>query len=364
MKLSHSKLQCIINNPAEYYLSAVEGIQLKEEKAAFAIGSAVHWSIEHDTDDLLEYFGKSSIDELTQQEIMAIAMAHGFKVHKDKIMSKVLEGCTIEEENHELFLTSNLPSIPYDHHEFVGILDLLCKTDKGWILMDYKTSSQTPDWKCYIDQIYRYIFQLKTNFPDIPIYRLGIINIKKSSLYKRKDDTNQSFLDRYKQMYETDFDKLFDYHEFKDCEIDLNDYDKYIRNLKYMSDIAASIVANKSWFINFNNVEGKYGKSDYYPIFFRQVDAYKLYKIRDKVYMKDQWFEERGCCDLDMKVLFEDNVLNHFYKFEQEYEKDREHYLDNIKQNYIVDDRLLKIYENTLQQKLKESSEEIKDDPF
>ena len=80
--------------------------------------------------------------------------------------------------------------------------------------------------------------------------------------------------------------------------------------------------------------------------------------------MKDQWFEERGCCDLDMKVLFEDNVLNHFYKFEQEYEKDREHYLDNIKQNYIVDDRLLKIYENTLQQKLKESSEEVKDDPF
>lgn len=129
---------------------------------------------------------------------MATAMAHGFKVHKNKIMSKVLEGCTIEEENHELFLTSNLPSIPYDHHEFVGILDLLCKTDKGWILMDYKTSSQTPDWKCYIDQIYRYIFQLKTNFPDIPIYRLGIINIKKSSLYKRKDDTNQSFLDRYK----------------------------------------------------------------------------------------------------------------------------------------------------------------------
>ena len=43
---------------------------------------------------------------------------------------------------------------------------------------------------------------------------------------------------------------------------------------------------------------------------------------------------------------------------------ERKHYLDNIKQNYIVDDRLLKIYENTLQQKLKESSEEIKDDPF
>ena len=56
--------------------------------------------------------------------------------------------------------------------------------------------------------------------------------------------------------------------------------------------------------------------------------------------------------------------MNHFYKFEQEYEKDNMHYLDNIKQKYVVDDRLLKIYEDTLQQKLKESSEEVKDDPF
>ncbi len=366
MKLSHSKLQNIINNPAEYYLSAIEGIQPKEEKAAFAVGSAVHYSIEHSTDDLLEYFNKKSIEELTQQEIMATAMAYGYQLHKDKIMAKVLEGCTVLEENHELFLESELPSDPYEKHDFVGILDLLCKTDKGWVLMDYKTSSQTPDWKGYIDQIYRYIFQLKTNYPDIPIYRLGIINIKKASLYKKKDDTNATFLERYKKMYKEGFDTLFDYHEFRDCEIDLNDYDKYIRNLRFMSDIAAAIVKNKSWFINFNNVEGKYGKSEYYPIFYREVDAYKLYKIRDRVFMKDQWFDERGCCELDMKVLFVDNIMNHFYKYEEEYNLDNVNYLENIKSKYTYDDRLLKLYEDTLRKKLVEAEEanNIKDDPF
>ena len=106
MKLSHSKLQCIINNTAEYYLSAVEGIQLKEEKAAFAIGSAVHWSIEHDTDDLLEYFGKSSIDELTQQEIMPPAMAHGLTVHKHNTISKDLDGFPPAAHHHPFFSTS------------------------------------------------------------------------------------------------------------------------------------------------------------------------------------------------------------------------------------------------------------------
>ena len=57
MRLSHSKLSCILSCPATYYLNYVQGISKKTEKSALSIGSAVHWGIEHDTEDLSEYYG-------------------------------------------------------------------------------------------------------------------------------------------------------------------------------------------------------------------------------------------------------------------------------------------------------------------
>ena len=58
MKLSHTKLQTILECPMTYFLNYKEGIKLKEEKSALAIGSAVHWGIEHNTDDLEEYYNE------------------------------------------------------------------------------------------------------------------------------------------------------------------------------------------------------------------------------------------------------------------------------------------------------------------
>ena len=57
MKLSHSKMNTILCCPMTYYLTYEQGIQAKVEKPALAIGSAVHWGIEHDTNDLSEYYG-------------------------------------------------------------------------------------------------------------------------------------------------------------------------------------------------------------------------------------------------------------------------------------------------------------------
>lgn len=55
---SHSKLDTILNCPMSYYLRYVQGISPKKDKPAFEIGSAVHWGIEHDTYDLIDYYSE------------------------------------------------------------------------------------------------------------------------------------------------------------------------------------------------------------------------------------------------------------------------------------------------------------------
>ena len=62
MKLSHSKLGVILNCPMTYHLKYEEGISLKVTKSALAIGSAVHWGIEHNSEDLSEYYGDISYE--------------------------------------------------------------------------------------------------------------------------------------------------------------------------------------------------------------------------------------------------------------------------------------------------------------
>ena len=82
MKLSHSKLNCILNNPAEYYLIYKEGIKLKDEKPALSLGSAVHWGIEHNTEDLTEYYEELRKEKgsgvYSEGQPLAEAMVHGY----------------------------------------------------------------------------------------------------------------------------------------------------------------------------------------------------------------------------------------------------------------------------------------------
>ena len=89
MRLSHSKLSLLLNNPMEYYLSYRMGISPKFEKPALSIGSAVHWGIEHDTEDLTEYFGDKN--DYGRDQLMAEAMVHGYRFHKKEIFDEVLE---------------------------------------------------------------------------------------------------------------------------------------------------------------------------------------------------------------------------------------------------------------------------------
>jgi len=358
MKLSHSKLSLILTCPMSYYLNYKQGIKLKDEKAAFAIGSAVHWGIEHNTEDLTDYYKEKGIfqSDYGKDELLAESMVHGYLKHKDELFKDLLQDLEepdkqleLLEEIHELEITAPLKSNKYkEPHEFLGIIDLLLLTNKGFIIVDYKTSSQTPDWDKYLEQIYRYIFLVKHEFPDIPIYKIGIINLKKSMIRIKKDENNESFLLRLRREYDINED-LINSHIFIRQDLDEQLINDYIENLSNMADMAQFIDENEAYYINYPNAMGIiYGKSDYYNIFFNTQDCYILYKIKDKTLDEDgNILTERDCLPIDMKVIKSKNVLNHYDMFIEKYPvdlTDKEAVFNYFKKNFITDDYLLEKY--------------------
>lgn len=378
MNLSHSKLQTILSCPMTYFLNYKEGIKLKIEKSALAIGSAVHWGIEHDTDDLEPYYNEEGSfkqrNAYTKDEILAEGMVHGYLNHKEEIFKEILadpetdEQLELLDEQHELTLTAPLKSYKYEQdHEFLGIIDLLLLTNKGFVLIDYKTSSTTPDWDKYLDQIYRYIFLLRHNFPETPVVKIGIVNLKKAGIRQKANENNDAFLRRMKMEYELNDENYINTHMYNRNELDDTLIDNYIQNLSYMADTAELIDTNKLWFINFANANGQYGKSPYYDIFYHNPDAYILYKIRDTIFdeYEEKIVKERDCVPLDMRVIDGNvKVLNKFDIFKEEVNvlfKDNKPIKDQLfgelKKKYATDDSLLEKYWETME-KVDELGEE------
>jgi len=373
MKLSHSKLSCILNNPAEYFLIYREGIQPKERKAAFAVGSAVHWGIEHNTSDLREYFKKewkwNENNGYTRDQVLAEAMDKAYLARKDIILDDILtksDGTKLEllEETHEVYLTGKLKSFTQDEpHEFVGIIDLLLLTNEGFIIIDYKTSSSQPNWDDYLEQIYRYIFLIRACFPDIPIIKIGIINLIKSRLRWVSNESQESFTKRINRDYEQNLD-LINYHIFEPDKLDADKIDAYILNLSRMADLANAIDLGNIWYINYDNTVSKYGKSQYWDIYYKTPSCFVFYTISDTIYdeTSKQLLTIRDCRPLDMMVLEHNNVLNKydqfkvqayaFYSVNNDIRKDE--FFKQLRANYIVDDELLEKYWITLTHELEE----------
>lgn len=363
MKLSHSKLQTILTCPMTYFLEYKEGIKLKIEKPALYIGSAVHWGIEHNTDDLTEFYKESGSFKheqgYTREQLLAESMVYGYLQHKKEIFDELLkddDGNKLEmlEETHELFLEAELEG--YKNNEvnnFVGIIDLLILTEKGFIVVDYKTSSQVPDWNQYLEQIYRYIYLLKKQFPEVPVYKIGIINLRKSMIRQKKDENEEGFLIRLKNEYKEHSDLYITTHIYHPSDLDENLISEYIENLKKMADMANVIDKNEMWYINYSNANGVYGKSQYYDIFYKTKDNYLLYKISDTLYDagEDVIKNERDCVPIDMLVIDKKNILNKYDIFEKEVidseilNKDK--LFPFLKSKYECDDKLLEKYYNT-----------------
>ena len=356
MKLSHSKLSTILTCPMSYYLKYIEGIEPIQEKSALAIGSAVHWGIEHNTEDLTEYYG-SEESEYTREQLLSEAMVHGYFKHKDEIFNQILtneDGSKLNliEESHEVFISANLQSKRWEDfkHEFIGIIDLLLLTDKGFIIVDYKTSTYEPDWNNYLDQIYRYIFLVQSYFPETPIIKIGIINLKKTAIRQKKNENYLEFLRRLKLEYDINDEQYVCYHEFKPESLDKNLINSYLNNLASMCDTAKMIDDDKLWYINFSAANGQYGKSPYWDIFYKTPDAYLLYKINDKIYNEetDTWEENRPCVVEDLLVVEHNNVINHYNKYLELYDKNKfkslNEYHQYLLQNYICNVDLLDKY--------------------
>ena len=368
MKLSHSKLNQILTCPMSYYLDHIQGIEPKVKKSALTIGSAVHWGIEHNTTDLDEYFKENGSfkqqDNYTKEQLLAEAMIYGYLKHKDEIFRNILtdpitgEDLKLEEETHELFLEANLKSfVNKEPHTFIGIIDLLLLTDKGFIIVDYKTSSSVPDWDKYLDQLYRYIFEIKENFPDIPVIKIAIINLRKTSIRQKKNENEDQFLQRLKFEYDINDEEYVNYHEFTQKDINQKLLENYMKNLSKQADTADMIDKNKSWYINFQAANGVYGKSEYYDIFYETPGAEALYTIKDCIYDEDskEFLDKRDCLPLDMRVINENNILNKYEVFEKELLatscSSKEEFFSELSEKYIVDINLLNVYWKTYIQK-------------
>ena len=366
MKLSHTKLNTILSCPMTYYLNYKEGITPKEEKKAFSIGSAFHWGVEHSTENLEEYYkDEKGIDagDYGEDELLAESMVHGYLKHKDEIFDDILDDGNggryeLVDETHELEIWSKLKSYshPETPHDFQGIIDLLLSVknkdgEVGFILIDYKTSSRTPDWDDYLDQIYRYIFLLESEFPGVPVLKIGIINARKASIKIKKNENNESFLHRLKLEYDINDNNYICYHIFDPAELDRTLLDNYIDNLSRMADMADNIDTNKLFFINYKNAKNQYGKSPYYDIFYGVPDCYMLYKIKDTIWDEDDNIitKERDCLPLDMQVINHTNVLNHYSKFKNAIDGslNKSEMNKKLKSMFITDESLLEKYWRT-----------------
>lgn len=361
MRLSHSKLSTILSCPMTYYLQYKLGITLRVEKTALNVGSAVHWGIENNTEDLTGYFNKDTVDK---DQLLAEAMVHGYFTYKNQIFDELLTDvktgtkATLLEEQHELFIDGKLKSYTLaSSHIFVGIIDLLLLTDKGFIVVDYKTSSEVPDWDKYLEQLYRYIFLLRSEFPGVPIYKIAIINLRKSRMRPLKNENDKSFSTRLKQEYALNSQSLVNWHVFSPANLDENLISAYIDNLSRMADTAEMIDTNQCWYINYGNADA-YGGSPYKSIFYHIPDCYLLYKITDKIYNHETnaFDKSRPCKPLDMMVIDTKNILNKYEQFKAQAiafyiineDIDKQQLFDYIKKNYIVDDELLEEYWDTL----------------
>lgn len=380
MKLSNSKLSCILNNPKDYELKYILGINPREKKEYFSIGSAVHWGLENDTEDLTQWFKEngtlSQRLEYSQEQEQAEAMVHGFFKQKDKIMKEVFEDyetkeqLTKAEEFHELELESKIPSsINNEPYDFMGIIDLLYLTDKGFILMDYKTSSVKPDFSKYLDQIYRYIFLLEDNFPDIPIYKIGIINIVKSRIKKIKNESDFDFRKRWKDLYEKEDSDLINVHMYNVSLLDRDKINAYKDNLSKMADLAQLIENNKVYYLDAKHASGEGGSypSVYLDIYENRDEWWLNYTIKDKLYdynsMTDEyeWVDKRVCYFIDMFVInHQGTTLNQYEDYElirKKFNTYEETIKEIIKTYDHYDGVLLVRYENTYKEILKNAKD-------
>jgi len=366
MRLSHSKLSTLISNPKKYKAIYKIGLSLKTKKPALTIGSSVHYGIENNTIHLDEFFKNEGnfyqANNFTFEQLLSECMVGGYFKHKDTIFKELLydsstgEQLELLEEIHELELIARLPSRKGYIHNFLGIIDLLILTEKGFIIVDYKTSKNRPNYEDYLEQLYRYIFIVSDVFPDVPIYKLAIINIRKAQIRQKKNESESAFRKRLEFEYELNDEAYISTHIYTPDMFNKDLMDRYINNLIDMADYAEHIDKYELYWWNYG--DNVYGKSEYYDICHNIKDSYILFNVKDTIFDENNsiFLELRDAKEIDMLAINNDNILNKFIQYEIFvvsyyilYNEINQMEINNfIKEIYITDDDLLNSYWDTL----------------
>lgn len=362
---SHSRLKTLFENPAEYFLKYEEGISPKQEKAALSTGSAVHWLLEHGTTDLTEYYKTEKgpllqWNDYSDEQCLAESLAEAYFRKKPEIYKAMLldpetgKVLDILEEEHELQMTMEFPSKLFkEPHSFLGIVDLLLLTEKGWILVDYKTGSKAVDWDDYKSQLYKYVHLIRKNLPEFPLWKICVIFLKKTNIRRRQNETDESYKNRIKAEYDLNADDYIELHSYPSEDFDEAKLKASKDSLIQMMDMAQVIINNKAFFCNYSNIVGQYGPSPYYDVFYKNADSHNLYTIRDMIFDEDEndVITSRNCTDLDLMCLERTDILNKYSLFKEEADLltkggkfDEEKILKHMRKKYLTDESLLKKY--------------------
>lgn len=353
---SHSKINLLLEDLYSYFLNYEYKISPIKQSAALLTGSALHHALEHETSNLNDYFKSNGSftqsNSYSNEQILAEVMAEQFLKHKQEILKEILGNSRLLDSYKELRLEVSVN----EHIKFLGIIDLLLITNNGFIVIDYKTVSRTPDYNTYLDQLYRYCYLLKKTFPDTPINKIAIISLRKSSLKRKNNENEDTFRRRIVRDYQENIDNYISYHVFdyeKDYHI-FNDeiLNNYYSNLTTLINTVDEIQSNvKHIPVNYSKAHNIYGRSQYYDFIYFDENLIKAgYVVRDKYYdeISETVISKRNISDFDLEIIKTKNTdilkrsIIHYDKFLEVINSDLSN-LDNIK-DYLYDQELINNY--------------------
>jgi len=322
MRFSNSKLNAIFNCPMSYHLRYDLGINPVVKSKALDLGSAIHWGIEHNTDNLNEYYESESsrkvLESKRDEQALAEVIVKYYIDNEDEILKNLLKDVIIEERFHELEIVCKLESkIEIEgSNEFVGIIDYLLYTNKGFIIIDYKTSSDIPKYEKYLQQLLCYCMLINGEFPGIPIYKIAVVNFLKSKTKRKPNETIENYKRRLRNEYIDDniFVNIYNGELILQEKIE-----SYKNNLSKQCDVALQIVqfCNRfnNYYINYNTVND-YGGNVYKPLFDKQKDAYVMYTVKDKwVDDNDKIIDTRYMLPIDIDAIYDGMIICRYKDF-------------------------------------------------
>ena len=360
---SHSKINLLMEDLFSYFLNYKMKVKPIEKSRVLSLGEAVHYALEHENSDLDEFFKENGTLEqkntYSYEQILAESLSQTYLGRKDEILSNIVGNAKILQVDKEIKFEVSID----ENNSFLGIIDLLITTDKGFIVIDYKTTSKTPNYDDYIEQLYRYCFILSKAKPEIPIYKIAIISLRKSGIKQKMNENEESFKRRLILDYKERSDEYITWHTF-DSEEDKHIFNKEIleehhKNLINLIKTCDKIDKLNLFPKNYSKAQNIYGLSQYYDFIFWNQE-----NILSKFYISDKWYNEeldtiedrRSLNNLDLEIIknSSSSILNdsivHYSKFLQVIDNDIKNYNEEeIYKKYLVDLDLLRNYKKVFE---------------